>query len=106
MAKWRVTNLKRSLPSGVVVEAEWECFDKKRGVEGKFASKTMFYADLNADIKPYELLTEADVLDWVKSHTDVIAVEQIVADQIFMQQRKLYAHGLPWLDVSNATDSN
>ena len=98
---WNVSNLDRTLPDGVVYTAHW----RVTGTDGDYSGSvygtiTLPHKDHNApDFIPYDNLTEAQVIGWVKEEmgADTVAAhEAAVQAQIDAQKNPVSASGLPW----------
>lgn len=108
---WKVTGLKTSKVQGtdnVIVQTYWEKIGTENGVEGKFSGATPFRAeDIPAGtvFKPFEELTEADVLEWIKAVVvDSYAehVDGVIAKQIADKKNPTVEATLPWAPVDAA----
>ena len=98
---WSISQLDRTLPDGVVYTAHWRVSktdgDASASVYGSIQIPVKSVSD--PDFIPYEDLTEADVVGWVKdemSAEQVAAHEASVAAQIDAQKNPVSASGLPW----------
>jgi hypothetical protein len=98
---WKINQLDRSLPDGLVLTAHWTC----SGTDGTYSGSVYGTCSFPA-IEPsdpafieYEDLTEATVLGWVHAEMgedQVAAHEGNVAGQIDKQAAPTQASGLPW----------
>lgn len=96
-ATWTVSQLERTLPEGGVVTAHW----RVTAVDGDFTASAYGTAGFTPDpasptFKPYDELTEADVLGWVWGSVDKAAAEASLAAQIDAQKNPTTAAGVPW----------
>lgn len=94
---WTISQLDRTLPEGGVVTAHW----RVTSVDGDFSATVYSTATFTPDpaspnFKPYDQLTEADVLAWVWKQVDKDAAEANLAAQIDAQKNPTTASGLPW----------
>lgn len=98
---WTISQLERTLPTGVVFIAHWRVSASDGAASGTVYGTAALEAKDPSDptFVPYEDLTEALVIDWVK---DVMGEEQVAAHeanvqaQIDAQQNPVTAAGTPW----------
>jgi hypothetical protein len=97
MTIWTITNLDRDTVDGFVTTAHWSASQ----VDGEFSASTystVSFTQGNAMV-PYESLTEAQVVEWVKSSLGtegVAAVDAALAANIAEQKAPKKAAGKPW----------
>lgn len=99
--QWTISQLERTLPDGVVMTAHWRVSDSDGNAHGTAYGTVSFPSKDPADptFVPYEQLTEAQVIEWVK---DAMGAEQVaaheasVAAQIDAQKNPVSAAGVPW----------
>lgn len=99
--QWTISQLERSLPDGVVMTAHWRVSDSDGAASGTVYGTISFPSKDPSDptFVPYDQLTEAQVIDWVK---DAMGAEQVaaheasVAAQIDRQKNPTSAAGVPW----------
>lgn len=94
---WTIFQLDRTLPDGGVVVAHW----RVAAVDGEFVASAYGTASFTPDpqapsFKPYEELTEDDVLEWVWEQVDKDATEASLEQQVYNQKNPTTAAGLPW----------
>lgn len=96
MATWKISSLDRNTADGFVTTAHWTCSD----VDGEFSGSVYGSVGLTGELTtPYEQLTEAQVIGWVKEalgSETVAAHEANVAAQIAAAKAPVTATGLPW----------
>ena len=96
MATWKISSLDRNTADGFVTTAHWTCSD----VDGEFSGSVYGSVGLTGELTtPYEQLTEAQVIGWVKEAIGaetVAAHEANVAAQIAAAKEPVTASGLPW----------
>lgn len=96
MATWKISSLDRNTADGFVTTAHWTCSD----VDGDFSGSVYGSVGLTGELTtPYEQLTEAQVIGWVKEAIGaetVAAHEANVAAQIAAAKAPKTAAGLPW----------
>lgn len=106
--KWYVSDMKRNVADGGVVEVRWSCIASadtgESAVEG---GKLMCIPDSAADgFVTYENLTEETVLGWVKADLGAEKVAEIefvrtAKVQAQIASKTSQATGLPWTIVPN-----
>ena len=96
MATWKIVCLERKSADGFVTTAHWTCSD----VDGEFSGSTYGSIGFEGElVTPYEQLTEATVIGWVKAamgEETVAAHEAAVAAQIAEAKEPAVAVGTPW----------
>ena len=96
MAAWKIVSLDRNTADGFVNTAHWTCSD----VDGDFSGSVYGSVGFDGEVTvPYENLTEALVVGWVKEalgEETVAAHEAAVAAQIEAQKNPTTATGTPW----------
>lgn len=98
---WTISSLDRSLPDGVVFTAHWRVSDTQDGFTGSVYGTISFPAKdpADPDFIPYDNLTEAQVVGWVKEAmgADTVAAHEAnVQAQIDKQKNPTSAVGVPW----------
>lgn len=98
---WSISQLDRTLPDGVVMTAHWRVSKTDGDVSGSVYGTISFPAKNPAepDFIPYDKLTEAQVIQWVKDEmgADTVAAhEAAVQAQIDAQKNPTRAAGVPW----------
>lgn len=98
---WTISQLERTLPDGVVYTAHWRVTKEQDGKVGTAYGTASFPAKdpSDPDFVPYDQLTEAVVVEWVKAALgteQVTALETSVQEQINTQLNPTTAAGLPW----------
>lgn len=98
---WTISSLDRSLPDGVVLTAHWRVSDTQDGFTGSVYGTISFPAKdpADPDFIPYDNLTEAQVVGWVKDEfgADTVAAHEAnVQAQIEAQKHPTSAAGVPW----------
>ena len=96
-----ISQLDRSLPDGVVLTAHWRVSDTQDGFTGSVYGTINFPAKdpADPDFIPYDDLTEAQVVGWVKDEmvADTVAAHEAnVQAQIDKQKHPTNAVGVPW----------
>jgi len=91
---WKIDNLDRQVSDGLVITAHWrvDAVDGEH-TAGAYGSVGFTRGD---DFIPFDELTEAQVVEWVKEQLDVAEIEASLASQIEKQKNPVTAHGLPW----------
>ncbi len=94
---WTISQLDRTLPEGGVVTAHWRVTAVDNNFIASTYSMTSFMPDPDSPtFKPYDELTEADVLSWIWDSMDKGTVEASLAVQIDAQKNPTAATGVPW----------
>ena len=104
---WQISSLDRALPDGVVLTAHWRVSKTQDGHTGSVYGTISFPAKDPAepDFIPYDQLTEAQVVEWVKDAmgaNQVSAYEAAVQGQIDAQINPTKASGVPWSSAQQA----
>ena len=94
---WSIGQMDRNAANGGVIVAHW----RVEAVDGEHSASAYgsagFTPDASAaDFKPYDQLTEADVLAWVWGSVDKDAAEASLAQQIEAKKNPVTLNGLPW----------
>ena len=96
MTTWKIVNMERDASTGFVSTVHWTCSD----VDGDFSGSTYGSIGLEGElVTPFEQLTEAQVIGWVKAAMGaetVAAHEAAVAAQIAEAKAPKVATGTPW----------
>jgi hypothetical protein len=93
---WKINDMKRDASTGFVSEVHWSVVAQDGDFSGSVYGSIALTGELTT---PYESLTEAQVIGWVKSAmgADTVAAhEAAVAAQIEAQKNPVVAAGLPW----------
>jgi hypothetical protein len=98
---WQISSLDRTLPDGWVFTAHWRVSKTEGTASGSVYGTISFPAKppSDPDFIPYEDLTEAQVVQWVKDAmgaNQVAAYEAAVQGQIDAQINPTQASGTPW----------
>jgi hypothetical protein len=96
MTTWTIVNMERDASTGFVTTAHWTCSDVDGEFSGSVYGSIGFEGEL---VTPYEDLTEATVIGWVKAamgEETVAAHEAAVAAQIAQAKEPAVAVGTPW----------
>lgn len=93
---WTISSLDRRTADGFVYTAHWQCTATDGDFSGSVYGTVSFDGDLTT---PYEDLTEAQVIGWVKEAmgADTVAAHEAnVLAQIEAQKHPVSAAGVPW----------
>ena len=98
---WTISSLDRTLPDGMVFTAHWRVSKTDGDASGSVYGTISFPAKdpKDPDFIPYDQLTEAQVIQWVKDEmgpNQVAAYEAAVQGQIDAQVNPTTASGTPW----------
>lgn len=99
---WRIANLERTLPSGVVFTVHYTV----DAVDGEFSAGAYGSIGVAGDpaqkgFIPFEKLTEAVIIKWVKDSLGdekLAEIETALSGQIEKQKNPVSAAGLPWVN--------
>jgi hypothetical protein len=94
---WAIAQLDRNATDGGVTVAHWTV----SAVDGDHSASSYGTAGFTPDatapsFKPYETLTEADVLGWVWGSVDKAEMEASLAAQVAAQKSPVTLTGTPW----------
>ena len=94
---WKISQLDRNATDGGVTVAHWTV----TAVDGEHSASAYSTAGFTPDataagFKPYDTLTEADVLAWVWGSVDKDAAEASLLQQIEAQKAPVTLTGTPW----------
>ena len=91
---WKIAQLDRQTSDGLVTTAHYTV----NAVDGEHTAGS--YGTVGFErgdsFIAYELLTEAQVIAWVKDKLDVEAIEESLAAQIALKKAPVTATGVPW----------
>jgi len=94
---WKISQLDRNAADGGVTVAHWTVTAVDGGYSASAYSTAGFTPDATAaGFKPYDTLTEADVLAWVWGSVDKAAAEASLLQQIEAQKAPVTLTGTPW----------
>lgn len=94
---WSIGQMDRNAADGGVTVAHW----RVEAVDGEHSASAYgsagFTPDASApDFKPYDQLTQEDVLAWVWGSVDKTEIEASLAAQIEAKKNPVTLNGLPW----------
>jgi hypothetical protein len=94
---WKINQLDRNAADGGVTVAHWTV----TAVDGDYSASAYSTAGFTPDataagFKPYDTLTEADVLAWVWGSVDKDAAEASLLQQLEAQKAPATLTGTPW----------
>ncbi len=94
---WKINQLERNATDGGVTVAHW----RVEAVDGDHSASAYSTAGFTPDataagFKPYDTLTEADVLAWVWGSVDKDAAEASLLQQIEAKKAPVTLTGTPW----------
>ena len=94
---WSIAQLDRNAANGGVTVAHW----RVEAVDGDHSASAYgtagFTPDASApDFKPYDQLTQADVLAWVWGSVNKAETEASLSQQIEAKKNPVTLNGLPW----------
>lgn len=94
---WMIATTEYETATGGITVAHYRC----NAVDGDFTASAYgtagFTPDATSpDFKPYDQVTEAEVLGWVWASVDKAETEANLASQIDAQKNPVTAAGTPW----------
>ena len=94
---WTIATCEHEVATGGITVAHW----RVTAVDGDFTASAYgtagFTPDATSpDFKPYDQVTEAEVLGWVWASVDKDETEASLASQIEAQKNPTSEAGLPW----------
>ena len=94
---WTIATCEHDIATGGITVAHWRC----SAVDGDYTASAYgtcgFTPDATSpDFKPYDEVTEAEVLGWVWASVDKDETEASLASQIEAQKNPVSASGTPW----------
>jgi len=94
---WTIATCEHDVATGGITVAHW----RVSAVDGDFTASAYgtagFTPDATAEgFKPYDQITEAEVLAWVHSSVDKDATEAALATKIEADKNPVSASGTPW----------
>ena len=94
---WTIATCEHDIATGGITVAHWRC----SAVDGDFTASAYSTAGFtpdatSPDFKPYDEVTEAEVLGWVWASVDKDETEASLASQIEAQKNPVSASGTPW----------
>ena len=97
MATWTIALCEHDVATGGITVAHWRC----EAVDGDYTASAYGTAGFTPDatdpaFKPYDQVTEAEVLAWVWEQVDQAETETNLAAQIAADKAPATASGLPW----------
>jgi hypothetical protein len=97
MTTWIINQLDRNTSNGFVTTVHYSV----RKVDGNFTASTYGTIGFEAGTPetPFEFLTEAQVITWVKDKLGEEVVEAALTAQIEAQRNPVQASGLPWVQA-------
>jgi hypothetical protein len=91
---WTITQLDRQTSDGLVTTAHW----RVDAVDGDYSAGSYGTVgfERGESFIPYDSLTEAQVIAWVKDKLDVEEIEAGLQAQIDAKKNPVTATGTPW----------
>ena len=94
---WTIATCEHEVATGGITVAHW----RVTAVDGDFTASAYSTAGFtpdatSPDFKPYDEVTEAEVLGWVWASVDKDETEASLASQIEAQKNPTSEAGLPW----------
>ena len=97
MTVWSIAQLERNADDNGVVTAHW----RATATDGDYSASSYGTCSWTPEpstegFVPFEELTEAMVIEWVKGSLDVEVIEESLASQIEEQKAPKIIAGTPW----------
>ena len=94
---WTIANCEHDVATGGITVAHWRCTAE----DGDFTASSYGTCGFTPDatdpaFKPYDEVTEAEVLAWVHASVDKDATEAALAAKIEADKNPTSAAGTPW----------
>ena len=99
MTNWKISTLDRDTADGFVNTVHWTASQTDGDFTASTYSTVSFTKEDGINYVPYESLTEAAVVEWVKAslgEEGVAAVDLALANNIAAQKNPPVATGTPW----------
>jgi hypothetical protein len=99
MTNWKITNMDRLTATGFVVTVHYTASQTDGDFSASTYSTVGFTEQPGQSLTPYDKLTEATVVEWVKAslgEEGVAAVDLALAQNIELQKNPVQATGTPW----------
>lgn len=94
---WTIAQCEHEVATGGITVAHWRCTAQDGDFTATAYGTAGFTPDATSpDFKPYDQVTEAEVLAWVWGSVDKDATEANLAAQIEADKHPTQASGLPW----------
>ena len=94
---WKINSLDKQESDGLVVTAHWNCTVEKDGVTATVNGATGFAK--GDSFKPYEQLTEADVIGWIEGSAQAEQTVEMLLSEIENKSKPAVVSGTPWATV-------
>lgn len=94
---WNIVTCEHEVATGGITVAHWECI----AVDGDYTARAYGSCGFNPDasdpnFKPYDQVTENEVIVWVWTQVDKIQTEAALAARIDADKNPVSAIGTPW----------
>ena len=101
MANWTIALCEHEVATGGITVAHWKVVAEETVGETTYTASAYGTAGFTPDatdpnFKPYDQVTEAEVLAWVWEQVDKDATEAALAAKIEADKHPTSATGLPW----------
>ena len=94
---WNIVTCEHEVATGGITVAHWECI----AVDGDYTARVYGSCGFSPDasdpnFKPYDQVTENEVIVWVWTQVDKMQTEAALAARIDAQKNPVSATGTPW----------
>ena len=101
MANWTIALCEHDIATGGITVAHWKVVAEETVGETTYTASAYGTAGFTPDatdpnFKPYDQVTEAEVLSWVWAQVDQAETEAALAAKIEEQKAPATVSGLPW----------
>jgi hypothetical protein len=93
---WQIVQMTRKTFDGFVTAVHFVVTIEDAEHRASAFNVVEYEQENGKNFKPFNLLTEAEVLDWVWSSVDKAAIEAGLQDQIQVAKNPVLQTGLPW----------
>ena len=96
---WTVLKLERRVSDGFVLSANWMVEGRDGDISSGFFNDTTYF-DPSDSFTPYEQLTEAQVIQWIKEKTYVSRIESKLQEAINLKKSPITIIDTPpWVEI-------
>lgn len=94
---WTIQTCEREIATGGITIAHWRVLAEDEGYSATAYGSAGFTPDpTSPSFKPYDQVTQEEVLSWVYGQIDKSSTESALAAQIEQSKNPVIASGTPW----------